>query len=213
MKHHLLTALVSAACTSFVTGIAASASCPESTRGATGMAGCTQDLTPPKQIEMYLDGFHCLKKELNLPAEQQLQIRAAHYCAHHGDMFMCSVYDGTGPDARLVAIEYVINDKTYKSLSPKEKKYWHPHYDEVDTGMLRLPGLDKEKEKATLAFLHSTWGKTWQVWPDLANKLPIGEPVLLWSIDPKKIKATTKAAQLERDTANERIVKTPETSL
>ena len=38
---------------------------------ATPMAGSTQDLTPPKQIEMYLDGFHCIKSELGLPAEKQ----------------------------------------------------------------------------------------------------------------------------------------------
>jgi hypothetical protein len=150
---------------------------------------------------MYLDGFHCLKSQVNLPAEKQLQIRAAHYCAHHKDMFMCSVYDGNGPDARLVAVEYVIKDDVYDKLPAAEKKYWHPHDVEVDTGLLKMPGLDADKEKATLAFLHGTHGKTWQVWPDLKNDLPIGEPVLLWSLDADKINSESKKA-VEQRSAN-----------
>jgi hypothetical protein len=166
----------------------------------TDKAEITQDLTPPKQINMYLDGFHCIKTEMNFPKEKQRQIHAAHYCAHHDNVFMCSVYDGTGAEARLVAVEYVINSDTYQKLSKAEKKYWHPHNGEVDTGLLRMPGLDSTKEKATLSFLRSTWGKTWQVWPDLSNDLPIGKPVLLWSIDADKINASTKRIVAQRDT-------------
>ena len=163
------------------------------------MANCTQDLTPPKQIEMYLDGYHISKKDIPLPAEKQIQFRAAHYCAHlPSGVFMCSVYDGNGPDAKLVAIEYVNPDEKYKSLSDSEKKYWHPHDEEVDTGLLKMPGLDPEKEKATLAFLRGTHGKTWQVWPDPTQDLPLGEPVLLWSIDSKKINSATKKSVEER---------------
>jgi hypothetical protein len=202
MKKQMLTTLLAVSSVSFLTGVAVRAESNQHADHASGMAGCAQDLTPPKQIEMYLDGFHCIKKEMNLPAEKQRQIQAAHYCAHHGNLFMCSVYDGTGPDARLVAIEYVINNDTYQKLSPEEKKYWHPHDSEVDSGLLRMPGLDADKEKATLSFLHSTWGKTWQVWPDLSNDLPIGEPVLLWSIDPQKINASTKSAKEKRDSAS-----------
>lgn len=203
MKRQLLTTLMIASCVSLFNGVAVGAESDSHADHAAGMAGCTQDLTPPKQIEMYLDGFHCLKKELNLPAEKQLQVHAAHYCAHHGDMFMCSVYDGTGPDARLVAIEYVISNDAYEKLPAAEKKYWHPHNEEVDTGLLRMPGLDPQKEKATLAFLRSTWGKTWQVWPDLSNNLPVGEPVLLWSIDPHKINKATQAMKEKRDAQNQ----------
>lgn len=160
-----------------------------------GMASCTQDLTPPKQIEMYLDGFHCRKKDIDVPKDKQVQFRAAHYCSHlPSGVFMCSVYDGNGPTAKLVAIEYVISDEKYKSLSESEKKYWHPHDEEVTTGLLTMPGLDKEKEKATLAFLKSTHGKTWQVWPDPSKDLPLGEPVLLWAVDAKKINNTTLKA-------------------
>lgn len=166
---------------------------------AEGMGSSTQDLTPPKQIEMYLDGYHCLKRDAGLPAEKQLQFRAAHYCSHlPSGVFMCSVYDGNGPAAKLVAIEYVISDEKYKTLSAEEKKSWHPHDVEVDTGMLKMPGLDPAKEKATLDFLRGTHGKTWQVWPDPTTELPVGKPVLLWSIDAKKINSTTKKSMEAR---------------
>jgi hypothetical protein len=207
MKKHLLTALTIASYAMLATGFAAKAE--TESHHASGMAGCTQDLTPPKQIEMYLDGWHCLKKQMNLPAEKQKQIHAMHYCAHHGNVFMCSVYDGNGPDARLVAIEYVVGNDVYQKLSAHEKQYWHPHDGEVDTGLLRMPGLDADKEKATLTFLKSTWGKTFQLWPDLDNPLPVGEPVLLWAISPDKINANTLAEKNKRDAANKPVAATP----
>lgn len=206
MNLKLALAVGIATCVSLFSGIPSQA---EMDHGkASGMAGCVQDLTPPKQIEMYLDGFHCFKSERALPAEKQHQEHATHYCAHHGDIFMCSVYDGTGQDARLVAIEYVIGNDKYQKLPESEKKFWHPHNEEVDTGLLRMPGLDPEKEKATLTFLKTTWGKTWQLWPDLANDLPVGEPVLLWSLDADKINSKTQKAKEERDAANKAAVKT-----
>ena len=196
MKRLLPTAFAVALIGSVIGSVGARA---EGDPHACGMTTCTQDLTPPKQIEMYLDGYHIAKKDYNLPGEKQVQFRAAHYCSHlPSGVFMCSVYDGNGPHAKLVAIEYVISDDKYKTLSEKEKKMWHPHDAEVDTGMLRMPGLDPEKEKSTLAFLRGTHGKTWQLWPDPKMDLPIGEPVLLWSIEPNKINETTKKSMEQR---------------
>jgi hypothetical protein len=181
--------------------LACSAAYAEDKAHGGGMASCTQDLTPPKQIEMYLDGYHCRKKDIAVAAEKQVQFRAAHYCSHlPSGMFMCSVYDGNGPAAKLVAIEYVITDDKYEKLPASEKKYWHPHDEEVDTGLLTMPGLDAEKEKATLKFLRATHGKTWQVWPDPKQEFPLGEPVLLWSIDAKKINSQTKKSVEQRKT-------------
>lgn len=61
-----------------------------------------------------------------------------------------------------------------------------------------MPGLETDKEKSTLAFLRGTHGKTWQVWPDLKNDLPIGEPVLLWSLDANKVNSATKESVKQR---------------
>lgn len=159
-----------------------------------------QDLTPIKQVGMYLDGYHTYKQEENFKAENQKQIRTAHYCKQvNPDMFQCLLYDGNGPDAKVIGIEYVITDKLFKTLPQSEQKYWHPHDSEVDSGLLTLPGLPKEKQKNILATLRSTHGKTWQVWPNLSDKVPFGEPVLMWNVDPYKISKSTRQSVVSRE--------------
>jgi len=158
-----------------------------------------QKLVPLTKVGMYLDGYHSPKKDASLPAEKQQQIRTAHYCKQvNPDLFQCLLYDGNGANARVIGIEYVITDKLFKTLSASEQKYWHPHTGEVDTGLLVMPGLAKDKEKDVLASLRSTHGKTWQVWPNLADKVPLGEPELMWSVDPEKIAPLTKQSAQSR---------------
>jgi len=154
----------------------------------------TQELVPPQQIEMYLDGFHIYKKQMNLPTEKQTQVRVAHYCTHYSpELFECVVYSGNSKNSRLIGIEYVVTKEAYDALPAAEKKYWHPHDGEVDSGLLRMPGLSEEKEKATLNFLKTTYGKTWNLWQP-EDKLPVGTPELMWAISPDQIKAETKKA-------------------
>lgn len=149
---------------------------------------------------MYLDGFHNYVGQEKLPKEKQLQQRYAHYCKQLSpDMFQCIIYEGNGKDAKLVGTEHVITEKLYKTLPASEKKYWHPHDGEVDSGMLRAPGMDAEKEKATLAFLKHTYGKTWNVWQP-GDQLPVGQPKLMWSIKPEHINEKTKKQIANRET-------------
>ncbi len=61
-----------------------------------------------------------------------------------------------------------------------------------------MPGLAKDKEKEVLTSLRSTHGKTWQVWPNLADKVPLGEPELMWSVDPEKSAPLTKQSAQAR---------------
>ncbi len=165
--------------------------------------GCpsSQDLSsmPPHQIGMYLDGYHTYRSEANLTADQQKQIRTAHFCKQvNPDLFQCVIYSGNTRDARAIGIEYVITAKAFDKLSESEKKYWHKHDGEVDSGLLVMPGLDKEKEKATLDVLRGTYGKTWQTWNNLADDVPIGEPALMWNVDVNKISAGTKKSAAAR---------------
>ena len=159
----------------------------------------SQDLTPPHQVEMYLDGFHNYLGQEHHPKETQLQKRYAHYCKQLSpDMFQCIIYDGNGKDAHLVGTEHVISEKLYKELPSAERKYWHPHDGEVDSGLLRAPGMDSEKEKQTLEFLKHTYGKTWNVWqPD--DKLPYGAPRLMWSVQPADVTEKTKKSVAARE--------------
>jgi hypothetical protein len=159
-----------------------------------------QELTPPKQIEMYLDGYHCYKSEAKVGVHKQKQVRVAHYCSHYSpDLIMCSVYDGNGKTAKLIGIEYVVPETVYKALPAGEKKYWHPHDGEVSGGLLTMPGMPAEKEKAVLGFVSHTYGKTWNLWQP-GDKLPYGEPKLMWPITADKLADATKESIEKRKT-------------
>lgn len=149
---------------------------------------------------MYLDGYHTYRKEADLSGDKQQQIRTAHYCKQvNPDMFQCLIYDGNTADAKCIGVEYVITDNLFKTLPAEEQKMWHPHDSEVDTGLLILPGLPKEKQKEVLTALRTTHGKTWQVWPNLSEKVPLGQPELMWNVDPEKISTTTKKSVATRE--------------
>jgi hypothetical protein len=38
----------------------------------------------------------------------------------------------------MIGIEYVITEKLFETLPMKEKRYWHSHKHEVESGMLKL---------------------------------------------------------------------------
>lgn len=155
-----------------------------------------QPLTPPHSVEMYLDGFHNYNGDHLKDPEKQLQQRYAHYCKQAAPgVFQCLIYDGNSKDAKLAGIEYVVTNDIYQKFDDKEKAYWHPHDGEVDSGMLRMPMMNPEDEKKTLAFLRSTWGKTWNGWQP-GDAYPTGEAKLMWSVKPEHINSKTKA-QLE----------------
>jgi hypothetical protein len=172
-----------------------------STYGAFAMGDAPmgkQPLTPPHNVEMYLDGFHNFSTDRKLQPEKQLQRRYAHYCKGvKPGVFQCLIYDGNSKDAKLTGVEYVVTNEIYQTFSTKEKSYWHPHDGEVDSGMLSMPGADPESEKKTLAFVRSTWGKTWNAWQP-GDEYPIGEVKLMWAVKPEHINTKTKALLEQR---------------
>jgi hypothetical protein len=109
-----------------------------------------------------------------------------HYCCGHSrnghdDMFQCVLFDGTGPNAKLLGVEYIITDAAYRALPDAEKKYWHPHTYEVLAGALVAPGMPEADEKKFMKTILTTWGKAWHTWPDPKTAVPVGEPLLIWS--------------------------------
>ena len=64
---------------------------------------------------------------------------AYHYCKPMGDdlIAQCLLYDGTGPDARLIGVEYLVSDAVFEKMPAEEKAYWHDHKYEVDAGLLK----------------------------------------------------------------------------
>jgi hypothetical protein len=131
---------------------------------------------------LHFCGIHIAKKDPNI------QIATQHYCAahsidEHGDaLFQCVLFDSTARNAKLLGVEYVISDKRYRQLPDGEKKYWHPHTYEVLGGMLTAPGMEAEQEKKFMKMILTTWGKTWHTWPDPKSAVPVGEPLLVWSL-------------------------------
>lgn len=120
-----------------------------------------QDTTPVDQLQMYLDDFHNNMREMHLPKEKQHQMRAHHYCVKlNEDFTQCIICDGNGKDAHMMGVEYIMSGKKYQSLPANEKKYWHPHNGEGDTGMLIAPGIPDPAHGTLMKDVRTTWGKT-----------------------------------------------------
>ena len=105
------------------------------------------------------------------------------------DFRQCILFDGTGTNARIIGIEYMITPKLYDTLEEDERKLWHSHVFEVKSGMLIMPAPrgvpnvvwqaaeTKEMEKVV-----KLYGKVYHLWQvDRGDKLPLGPPRLMTS--------------------------------
>ena len=121
-------------------------------------------------------GVHLLK---DLPEYSQV---AYHYCKPvNDDVSQCVLYDGTGPDARLIGIEYLVSDALYQKMPPEEKVYWHDHKYEVDSGLLKSLTQTGADEKKTMAGVRTLWGKVFHTWAT-GKTYPSGPPRLFWAV-------------------------------
>lgn len=146
-------------------------------------ANVLQDLTPVKQIGVYLVGFHPMKDD------PQMQMEAHHYCNQvNEDFAQCVLYDGNTKEAHLNGVEYIISEKLFNTLPADEKQYWHPHNFEVLSGQLVAPGLPDTAEHSLMAQKMNSYGKTWHLWQTDSkgqpkDQLPLGPPHLAWSFN------------------------------
>ena len=130
--------------------------------------------------DLFFCGFHVAKKN------PEFQVTTMHYCGMRGEgdyaMHQCLLYDSVSPEAKLLGVEYIVSDKVFRSLGDEEKKYWHPHTYEVLGGGLVAPVMSNQAELDFMTYLLTTWGKSWHTWPDPTTQLPLGEPLLMWSL-------------------------------
>jgi len=134
-----------------------------------------ENWTPVNLIHLYLCAFHISKEN---PA---IQIESHHFCSQQGrKVHQCVIYNSRSSDAKLLGVEYIVDDATYRSLPEEEKKYWHPHAYEIMAGQLVAPDLPTLGDDIFPGLI-MTWGKTWHTWRDPATELPTGEPMLMWS--------------------------------
>jgi hypothetical protein len=134
-------------------------------------------LPPIESIHLHFCGIHVAKQN------PKFQLITQHFCSPINDqMHQCLLYDSSERNARLLGIEYLIADKLYRDLPEGEKKYWHPHTYEVLAGGLIGPGMTADDELKFMKYILTTWGKTWHTWPDPQTPVPMGEPLLMWSV-------------------------------
>ena len=136
------------------------------------------------------EGIHLLK---DMPEVAQL---AYHYCKPMNEdlVAQCLLYDGTGPDARLIGVEYLVSDEVYRKMPPGEKAFWHDHKYEVDAGLLKSLTQSGEDEKATLAKVRTLYGKIFHTW-STGKVYPHGPARLFWAVtgqDPFVLPAKSK---------------------
>jgi len=121
-------------------------------------------------------GVHLLKE---MPEHSQV---AYHFCKPVNDQVsQCVLYDGTGPDAKLIGIEYLVTDALYQKMPAEEKLYWHDHQHEVDAGLIKSLTQTGDEEKKTLAVVRTLWGKVFHTWAS-GKTYPAGPPRLFWSV-------------------------------
>ena len=124
-------------------------------------------------------GVHLMKDD---PAESRV---AYHFCKPvNGQCSQCVLYDGTGPNAKLIGIEYLVTDDVYQLMPVEEKSFWHDHKYEVDEGLLTSLTQTGDDEKKTLAAVRTMWGKVFHTWVD-GETYPRGPARLFWSVTGK----------------------------
>ncbi|KXN84567.1 hypothetical protein AN958_12313 [Leucoagaricus sp. SymC.cos] len=137
---------------------------------------------PVKRIHQHLCTFHTYSHDRGRHVETH------HYCTHLSkDFHQCVIYESDSPNAKLIGIEYIVSQKVFETLPKVEKKYWHSHQYEVESGLLQLqvknfvPGtvVDVAEQPAMLE-LQQSYGKTVHTWAiDVSPDLPLGPPNLM----------------------------------
>lgn len=155
-------------------------------------AAALQSKPPIDAINAYLDGFHFYN------GHPDVQMEAHHYCSIlNEDVIQCVIFDGNTKDAKIMGVEYIIDEKLFASLPVKEKAMWHSHGFEVSSGQLVAPGIPAAAEHALMERLAHTYGKTWHTWhTDQDKALPLGVPQLMMGF--------TADAQAERAMVDQR---------
>lgn len=140
------------------------------------MAGGKAPIQELLHCPLAFAGVHLLKE---LPEQSRV---AYHFCKEvNGDLNQCVLYDGTGPDAKLIGIEYLVSDAVYQKMSAEEKTFWHDHKYEVDAGYLKSLTQTGDEEKQTLAKVRTLWGKVYHTWAS-GSDYPRGPARLFWSV-------------------------------
>jgi hypothetical protein len=92
----------------------------------------------------------------------------------------CLIFDGPGPEARLIGVEYLVSDEVYRRMPAEERIYWHDHQYEGDAGQLTSPTCSGTDQAASLAKARTLWGKVYHTWAS-GGDYPRGPARVSWS--------------------------------
>ncbi|GAA5972903.1 hypothetical protein JCM8115_001013 [Rhodotorula mucilaginosa] len=174
---------------------------------------------PINAIHQHLSGLHCY-------AQDRTSVVSAHHfcsCLKYEEgvhkVRQCVIYDSDRADARLIGVEYVVSEDVFLGLPEEEKKYWHSHKYEVESGQLTLKSknfvpvaAEDLAERSVMKELQTTYGKTIHTWrPEVHPDLPLGPPSLMMSftgddqVDPSVL--ATRDRIEKQDTAHKRLLR------
>ncbi|KAI8998573.1 DUF1264-domain-containing protein [Trametes punicea] len=170
---------------------------------------------PINSVHQHLCAFHVYSHD------RSRHVEAHHFCKHLSpDFHQCIIYDSDKSDARLIGIEYIVSEKIFNSLPQDEKKFWHSHKYEIESGLLQLatkalvPGAAADAaEQPAMLELQKTYGKTIHTWAiDISPELPLGPPNLMVSYTadgqgPPEDMIRKRDAEWGQDTAAKREVR------
>ncbi|KAM7266771.1 hypothetical protein ACFE04_008937 [Oxalis oulophora] len=136
-----------------------------------------QSLKPVKQMSQHVCTFAIYNHDMTR------QIETHHYVTRlNQDFLQCAVYDSDDTTGRLIGVEYIISDRLFEALEPKEQKLWHSHAHEIKSGLWVHPRIPEMLAKPELESLAKTYGKFWCTWQtDRGDTLPLGPPALMMS--------------------------------
>ena len=136
-------------------------------------ASVLQSHAPVRQLSLHLISLPCYTHSLH---RQRL---THHYCHRLSeDVWQCVMYDGSDATSRLIGVEYVVGEATFRTLPEEEKRMWHSHHQEVRGGNTLAPGLPEAAERAVMQELANTYGKAIHFWA-AQDPLPYGPPKLI----------------------------------
>ncbi|KAF8896503.1 DUF1264-domain-containing protein [Infundibulicybe gibba] len=149
-----------------------------------GSGSAIMSFKPINAVHQHLCAFHVYSQD------RSRHVEAHHYCTHLSPNFhQCVIYDSDEPNAKLIGIEYIVSEKIFESLPREEKKYWHSHKYEIESGLLQMqlkavvPDVVSDAaEQPAMLELQKTYGKTIHTWAiDVTPELPLGPPQLMMS--------------------------------
>lgn len=108
-----------------------------------------------------------------------------HYCKVISDapMITCLMFESNEPNAQLVGIEYIAAKSVVRNEVPLAdwNRDWHDHAVEIESGVVKLPGMPEEDAAKTAALVSGTDGIVFMTWPHGAT-VPDGKVVIAQAI-------------------------------